>query len=45
MIALSDHSPFSSETAEHKMAADDTMVQIRAGKSEVSLRQQIGQVF
>lgn len=38
--ALSEHSAPGLESA-----ADDVMVQIRAGKSEVGLRQQISQLF
>lgn len=43
--ALSEHRPHSSEAAESRTAADDVMVQIRAGKSEVGLCQQICQLF
>lgn len=44
--ALFEHGPPSSEAvAESKSAADDVMVQIRAGKSEVGVCQQICQLF
>ncbi|XP_047466340.1 MAP3K12-binding inhibitory protein 1 [Mugil cephalus] len=36
--APSEHHPHSSEAAESKTAADDVMVQIRAGKSEIERR-------
>ncbi|XP_022606664.1 MAP3K12-binding inhibitory protein 1 [Seriola dumerili] len=38
MAALSEHLPPSSEATEGKTAADDVMVQIRAGKSEIERR-------
>lgn len=41
--ALSEHRPSSSVAAGSKTAADDVMVQIRARKSEVGLRQRFWQ--
>lgn len=42
---LSEHQDHNSEAAESKTSDDDIMVQIRAGKSEVGLCQQICQLF